>query len=642
MDAASYSVLKASITMNMGKRLNHLIKRAGALTLGTTLFLTSMMTAFAAETDIIDMNKTGSLTVHKYDITAANNAGVVTTNYKSNGEKDVETEAELANFAIEGVEFTYLKVSDIVTDSREGDVGVVYAVEEQLRTILSLGTDQARLVKDNAYYYTMQQLNDAIANLLADNTAAKNTLEDYIKNAGGTAMSLTDADGVTSAQGMPLGLYLVVETKVPENVMYTCDPFFVSVPSTDETGDYWFYDIDVYPKNQTSNPTLNKKVKSDETDAVYEDTATASGAETVSYIIVSKLPEITSKSSYITTYTFTDNLSKGIKYNRDAAIYFYTDVDAAWQNDISKAAAVWRLNDNNVKYSVEYTGNAAEGSTMVVAMTDAGLLELNPQRAGQYMVIAYTAQITSDANLVLGDNGNPNDVKLEWRRTSTNYMDTMEDQAIVYAYGLDIEKIFSNDNGDFSQVQLVLRNATDGHYLTAAGDAGLYYVDGKADSEDAATKFTPGEDGKLIIRELGADQYILTEIHTAKGFSLLKDEIVIDITCTEKTIIPSEAEITGTANYMDAASYYSAQGSKVRKFVEVIEDADAFAKVDDSDTAMNDDVDSANGLVDMHILNSAAPVLPKTGGAGLYAVTILGIVAFGLSMFISRKSGKDA
>ena len=88
----------------------------------------------------------------------------------------------------------------------------------------------------------------------------KNALENAVKN-GGVAMTETDATGHTSASNMEQGLYLVVETRVPEMVTSTCNPFFVSLPMTTIDGSEWTYDIVIYPKNQTGNPTLSKTVR---------------------------------------------------------------------------------------------------------------------------------------------------------------------------------------------------------------------------------------------------------------------------------------------------------------------------------------------------------------------------------------------
>ena len=67
----------------------------------------------------------------------------------------------------------------------------------------------------------------------------------------------TDEEGQKKA-GLPLGLYLVLETKTPDSVKTACEPFFVSVPMTKVSGDTnggltdWLYDVHVFPKNSTA------------------------------------------------------------------------------------------------------------------------------------------------------------------------------------------------------------------------------------------------------------------------------------------------------------------------------------------------------------------------------------------------------
>lgn len=76
----------------------------------------------------------------------------------------------------------------------------------------------------------------------------------------------TDATGKAEFKGLPLGLYLVIESKAPDSVTTACEPFFVSVPmtkvkdsKTNALSD-WLYDVHVYPKNKTSygDATLQK------------------------------------------------------------------------------------------------------------------------------------------------------------------------------------------------------------------------------------------------------------------------------------------------------------------------------------------------------------------------------------------------
>ena len=67
----------------------------------------------------------------------------------------------------------------------------------------------------------------------------------------------TGEDG-QKKEGLPLGLYLVIETETPDSVKTACVPFFVSVPmtkvSTDANGGLtdWLYDVHVFPKNSTA------------------------------------------------------------------------------------------------------------------------------------------------------------------------------------------------------------------------------------------------------------------------------------------------------------------------------------------------------------------------------------------------------
>ena len=280
----------------------------------------------------IDTSRTASLTIHKYDMTAAGLDGI-TASPTATGLTDTEVETTYADYAVQGVEFTYLKVAEITTYSELQDDGsnqiqVAYGFDagDELIDILELSSTDTILIEDGIYYYSSDTLIDALADIEeADLNTSKNLLEDYVLDNGGTTMEETDEDGVTSASGLPLGLYLVVETAVPEQITTTVAPFFVSLPMTTNDGDEWNYDVVVYPKNQSGMPTLEKLVAEvttgtltaedhTENDESYAPTATASDGDILYYQVTSKLPTITSEATYLTTYTFVDTLSAGIEY----------------------------------------------------------------------------------------------------------------------------------------------------------------------------------------------------------------------------------------------------------------------------------------------------------------------------------------
>ena len=112
-------------------------KKIMSLLLALTLCLSFPVAASAAayngddprEGVLIDEEAEGSLTIYKYDLTNAEKDGVWDSSYVSTGVYDEagvnnvlggSTESDLGNgevsygYAIKGVEFSYLKVADIV------------------------------------------------------------------------------------------------------------------------------------------------------------------------------------------------------------------------------------------------------------------------------------------------------------------------------------------------------------------------------------------------------------------------------------------------------------------------------------------------------------------------------------------------
>ena len=248
------------------------IHRVVALLLAALMALGLMTTAFAAESTI-DPGKKASLNIYKYDITKASADGAWDAeSYVSTGLHDNAVIDKMSKYAVQGVEFTYLRVADIAMNNEVVDgqrqVGMLYGFDNSERStavLSAIGVTAADAHKSEGgvNYFTSDMLNNKLAAALAANaTTVKNALETAVKN-GGVAMTETDATGHTSASDMEQGLYLVVETRVPENVTSTCNPFFVSLPMTIVDGAAWNYGVTVYPKNQTGNHTLDKTVRED-------------------------------------------------------------------------------------------------------------------------------------------------------------------------------------------------------------------------------------------------------------------------------------------------------------------------------------------------------------------------------------------
>lgn len=603
------------------------IHRVLAMLMAAIMALSLITTAFAEPT--IDPSKKASLSIYKYDITTAGKDGAWDAeSYVSTGLHDGAVTDKLSKYAIQGVEFTYLRVADITMNNELVDgqrqVGVLYGFDGSDRSTavlsaISLTAADAHKTENGINYFTSDMLNNKLSAALAANaTTVKNALEAAVKN-GGVAMTETDATGHASADQMEQGLYLVVETRVPENVTSTCNPFFVSLPMTTTDGAAWNYDVTVYPKNQTGNPTLEKTVRENKnstgkntgsltnTTDGYAHTASASIGDTVDYQIISTLPTITSKASSLSEYTYVDTMSKGIRHNKnDVVIEFFRDAGC------TDKITTW--DESSGRFAVAYDDAA---NTMTIRMTDTGLSEIN-EAATVYtdsvkrgysdctMRITYAAALTADAKM--GDTDNPNEVELTWRRTNNTYFDTLKDCCHVYTYGIDVLKQFSDNGGNRRNVKFKLHNDTDDCYIIAEQKDGMYYAKGITSKKSDATTFIPNSSGHIVVKGLEDDTYSLTETATDKGYILLKDAVKIVI----KTAENGQCEQCGTKLLT------------------------ASATVNGKDVTMTD----GNAIVPLTVVNNPGFDLPKTGGYGVWMYTVGGVLLLGAAAFIVIRSRK--
>ena len=164
----------------------------------------------------IDWDRKGKLTIHKYEVDSA-----FSSSTRDNGESTVTGGTPSP---LNGVTFTLYQVEgvDWLKKYYQGD-----------------STEPVPKVED--YYKDGMLVNPA--------TPVAKTVE-------------TGHDGVGTAvaDNLPLGLYLVVETKKPDAVKQATEPFLVSIPMTSVDTTNWLYDVTVNPKNVTKygNVTLKK------------------------------------------------------------------------------------------------------------------------------------------------------------------------------------------------------------------------------------------------------------------------------------------------------------------------------------------------------------------------------------------------
>lgn len=162
----------------------------------------------------IDLTKTGSLTIHKYE---------VDSDFSGSTYDDGEHPATSGK-PLNGVTFKLYRVKDHTwLESYYQGTGTPPAMPKVSDyTIKSDGT-----VQNGSDTFTA-----------ADTVITGDPSKHW--NAG-TAI----------ASGLKLGLYLVVETDKPDAVKETTEPFLVSIPMTSVDTTNWLYDVTVNPKNVT-------------------------------------------------------------------------------------------------------------------------------------------------------------------------------------------------------------------------------------------------------------------------------------------------------------------------------------------------------------------------------------------------------
>lgn len=163
-------------------------------------------------TSTIDTNRTGSLTINKYE----------------------GNEAKEDNL-LDGVTFTAYKVADIMQSTVAGTTDVKMQPVEALTNI----KPDIQITSETKY----DDIKDTVDAALADGADPKLIA---------FATATTGANG-TKGQAvfseMPVGVYLIVETGAPSQIVNKTANFLVSIPMANADGTGWNYNIVANPKN---------------------------------------------------------------------------------------------------------------------------------------------------------------------------------------------------------------------------------------------------------------------------------------------------------------------------------------------------------------------------------------------------------
>lgn len=194
---------------------------------GTTAAGTTGATTARADGTPVWSKTTGSITIHKYEYNPTDG----TTGTLGTGADDESENVPADAKPLGGVTFEIYQVQN------EAWLKDYYGGGDLNTTGKLLATD---------YYES-----DSDGKITVKGTPAPTPVRTITTN---------DTTGIAkTTPDLPLGLYLVVETKAPDKVTTPAKPFLVSVPMTriadnDTTNKLtdWIYDVHVYPKNNTT------------------------------------------------------------------------------------------------------------------------------------------------------------------------------------------------------------------------------------------------------------------------------------------------------------------------------------------------------------------------------------------------------
>lgn len=294
-------------------------------------------------TSTINKSKTGSITIYKRSMTET-----IPTEPAGKGETVINPSGE----ALENVGFTIYKVMDAGELVKYYD-GITTGGAVKYQTYFKANTTE----------FTAENLTDEVKG-----KEVKETSES-------SGEKKTDKAGKVEFTGLEVGLYLVIETTLPQAVTQKAEPFLVSIPMTrigageDETtnpnNEVWMYDVTVYPKNSIAqgNVTLEKK------GVTGSDTANAVSLDGVKFTLYRKsdtdgtytaVTDCTDKVTANGQIQFS-NLRKGSYYIMETG--YADNADAGYILDTKAKYAFAIDKDGKVAANTDLTGNDVVNAT---------------------------------------------------------------------------------------------------------------------------------------------------------------------------------------------------------------------------------------------------------------------------------------
>ena len=337
--------------------------------------------------------------------------------------------------------------------------------------------------------------------------------------------------------------------------------------------------------------------------------------DTVNYTIVATIdPNMAQYDPATYKYIITDTLSMGVVYDLEPSD---EDLEPFTADNVKQVEDMMDLtieDDEGNDISEYFTVNLLSDTNLDDGFTFTITGKTNWASSGKSgnVIVNYNAIVNKFA--VVGGNGNPNEVDLEFSNnpTTDSTGETPKDIVTSFTYQLNVTKVDGNEpdnklkDARFALYRLVDDPDGEGQkkeYVTIdANDK----VSGWQETLPTDGNIVTDENGKMSVSGLDAGTYYLTECVAPDGYNLLDGDVKITI----------KAE-------------YSGDGKTITSLT---------VTVDDGTGAETSNGDMASGELEVTVENFSGVELPSTGGIGTTIFYALGgLLAVGAAVFLVTK-----
>ena len=450
---------------------------------------------------------------------------------------------------IDGVEFSYVKVADIVQEN-----GKITSLKYKLND-LGRVTFPALADPGNDYLVTGSLLNEYVKN------GGANNITYPLQQKGKTV------NGKVTFSNLPRGVYVLEETSTKDatingkkvQITKNISPFLVSVPQTSPDGTKWEKDIKIDAKNIINEEVITKTVEGNDvvktTGLNGLDVYTAGIGSTMWYTVTGSASKVIEENKYI-HYEIEDIISLALSYGAkgDTQAAFLKKIEV-YVGDIATANKLVAADYKVIPKEDDIGWGLFVGFNVI--LTTSGLDKLNAKA----MVGDSAVKIKYPANMT--------DSVLEYAATNTATIRYAHNgggpaeksiKLEVHPLGIQIDKLFDNvkvanlptgNTIDPTKVKFTIEKKGAPNKPIYVKKAYDYNYDQVFAADLSVTKEGNGytrlfnilNDGSVKVIGLPKGSYVVTEVNTAEGYSLLKDSIEATIDVGKKIttkMVPTE------------------------------------------------------------------------------------------------------